>query len=91
MDSCENVCDKPLLYEKGWKKKLSLIVAVRSCEIIDVTRRYIIDLEGVMSRRSLIFQEDWLKDVLTAFNISVQSQMNQRKKVCNKDASEIFC
>jgi len=80
VDSCENVCDKPLLYEKGWKKKLSLIVAVRSCEIIDVTRRYIIDLDGVMSRRSLIFQEDWLKDVLTAFNISVQSQMNQRKK-----------
>lgn len=79
-DSCENVCDKPLLYEVGWGKKLSYIVAFSRDQVVDVTWRYSCKHPEVLSRRTKV-QEAWLVHNINSLNNTRQQTLNpQRKK-----------
>lgn len=40
MDSCEASYDQPLLYEAGWGKQVSYVVAAGKWGLVDVTQRY---------------------------------------------------
>ncbi len=40
LDSCEASYDQPLLYEKGWGKTVSYVVAAGAWGLVDVTPRY---------------------------------------------------
>ncbi|XP_039273404.2 peptide-N(4)-(N-acetyl-beta-glucosaminyl)asparagine amidase-like [Styela clava] len=77
-DPCENECDKPLLYEKGWGKKLSIIVAASCDEIVDVTWRYTRNVADVLSRRKLICREVWLREKILKLK---NSRMNHLSPV----------
>lgn len=59
VDPCENIMDKPLIYEHGWGKKLSYIFAFSSYQCIDVTWRYTTKFKDVMARRQDC-SETWL-------------------------------
>ena len=52
IDSCENAWDTPLIYEQGWGRNLTFILAHSVTGIYDVTRRYVKDWELIASRRS---------------------------------------
>nr|CAD1827986.1 unnamed protein product [Ananas comosus var. bracteatus] len=53
LDPCEGVYDNPLLYEKGWNKKLNYVIAIAKDGVYDVTKRYTRKWHEVLSRRTI--------------------------------------
>jgi peptide-N4-(N-acetyl-beta-glucosaminyl)asparagine amidase len=51
-DPCENVMDTPLMYENGWNKKYSYVIAFAKDHVIDVTWRYTFDRKLTTKRRT---------------------------------------
>lgn len=70
VDPCENTIDTPLLYEVGWSKKLQYCIAFSHYEVIDVTRRYVIDFEGTKRIRNEC-DESWLENCLQEMTIDL--------------------
>ncbi|KAK5855489.1 hypothetical protein PBY51_005587 [Eleginops maclovinus] len=78
-DSCENGCDKPLLYEVGWGKKLAYILAFSKDQVVDVTWRYSCKHPEVLSRRTKV-QEAWLLHNIDRLNTSRQQSLSPERK-----------
>ncbi|XP_073319657.1 peptide-N(4)-(N-acetyl-beta-glucosaminyl)asparagine amidase [Pagrus major] len=78
-DSCENVCDKPLLYEVGWGKKLAYVLAFSKDQVVDVTWRYSCKHPEVLTRRTRV-QEAWLLHTINGLNASRQQSLSPDRK-----------
>eukprot|EP01132_Coremiostelium_polycephalum_P000527 gene527-665_t len=75
-DCCEAAYDTPLIYETGWGKKLSYILAFETEGVFDVSQRYTLKMEELLTRRNLV-PEDWLKSFLINLNQQIQTKLTQ--------------
>ncbi|KFM74833.1 Peptide-N(4)-(N-acetyl-beta-glucosaminyl)asparagine amidase, partial [Stegodyphus mimosarum] len=89
-DSCENICDQPLIYEKGWKKLNNYIIAFSKDEIQDVTWRYTCDFDEVLKRRTLC-RETWLCNIIVLLNDKLQKNApaEYKKKLYHRRVLEL--
>lgn len=53
IDSCEAARDQPLLYDRGWGKKMSYAIAFSVEGAVDVSRGYVQDSTEMFKRRNL--------------------------------------
>jgi peptide-N4-(N-acetyl-beta-glucosaminyl)asparagine amidase len=97
-DSCEGFADRPLVYEQGWGKTITRVVAVSVEGIYDVTQRYTTKLAqplpGVTARDSGTSAPpphplEWLSAFLSGLNRQLlQSMGESRMKVIKRRATE---
>ncbi|GFR33114.1 peptide-N(4)-(N-acetyl-beta-glucosaminyl) asparagine amidase [Trichonephila clavata] len=78
-DPCENICDRPLMYEIGWKKKLSYVIAFSEYEVQDVTWRYTCNFKETLKRRTLC-RESFLLQCIYSVNERLLSRVQIEKK-----------
>lgn len=84
VDPCDNIINKPLIYEKGWNKQLSYIIAYSKDEVQDVTWRYTQNQEAVMNRRTICSEQSLMK-VISLLNTERQISFSKvRVEYINK-------
>ena len=88
-DACENLCDSPLVYEKGWKKNLTFCIAFASDHVQDVTWRYVTNFKETKRRRNI--NENEFAKTIHQINRKIQSQLDQedRKKVISRQIEDL--
>lgn len=89
-DPCENICDRPLMYEIGWKKKLSYVIAFSEYEVQDVTWRYTSNFLETMERRTLC-RESFLLQCISSLNkrLTAHVPLDKKRLLMNRYIREL--
>mmetsp|Transcript_3972 Transcript_3972/g.9423 ORF Transcript_3972/g.9423 Transcript_3972/m.9423 type:complete len:781 (-) Transcript_3972:186-2528(-) len=73
-DPCEAALDGPLMYESGWGKKLTYVIATSCEETVDVSKRYTANWQAMLARRTLV-PEVWLQEQCEALSRQQQQHL----------------
>eukprot|EP00842_Homolaphlyctis_polyrhiza_P005007 jgi/Hompol1/5507/HPOL_001952-RA len=78
-DSCEgeSAFDTPLLYEAGWGKHLTYVIAVSPHQVLDVTKRY--TAKWSQLQRDLV-DESWIVRTLSSMTMNLRINLPQSLK-----------
>uniref|UniRef100_A0A1Y1M5T0 Peptide-N(4)-(N-acetyl-beta-glucosaminyl)asparagine amidase n=1 Tax=Photinus pyralis TaxID=7054 RepID=A0A1Y1M5T0_PHOPY len=94
-DPCENVCDTPLMYENGWGKQVSYVIAYSSEEVQDVTWRYSSNHKTVLRRRTKCTEKELVDALIKLRNERQRSSSKARVDYLTKrvllELVELMC
>ncbi|KAL3679882.1 hypothetical protein R1sor_022838 [Riccia sorocarpa] len=74
LDPCEGIMDRPLLYEEGWGKELTYIIALSHNGVHDVTKRYTRKWNQVLTRRTITTEEN-VREVLMLLTMQLRGDL----------------
>lgn len=83
VDCCEDEVDKMGLYEKGWGKKLTYVIAIGRLGIVDVTKGYVKCWKDTLARRT-IMDEEQLKVIIDKMNNDIVNSLSPDDQVLAK-------
>jgi peptide-N4-(N-acetyl-beta-glucosaminyl)asparagine amidase len=82
-DGCEAVVNEPSMYEAGWGKQLSYILAITPSYVVDVTPRYTRQFashEFLARRRAITSSEEAGQAVIQQINVTLLSKLSSVKQ-----------
>ncbi|GAX11020.1 peptide-N4-(N-acetyl-beta-glucosaminyl) asparagine amidase [Fistulifera solaris] len=82
-DGCEGVVNEPSMYEAGWGKQLSYILAITPSYVMDVTPRYTRQFDShdfLTRRRAITSSEEAGQDVIHEINVTLLGKLSSVKQ-----------